>query len=80
MGRALCRFDLAVASIGCWESDVAETDVVFRVEQSGWSWLFTGIRPALLSQPLQTAGLQLGSIEPNPNPTPICARCRYGPY
>lgn len=39
MGRALCRFGLDVASIGWWESDVVETDVVFRVEQSGWSWL-----------------------------------------
>lgn len=52
MGRALCRLGLEVASIGWWESDVVETDVVFRAEQSVWLELVvTGVRPALLSQP-----------------------------
>lgn len=35
--------------------------------QSGWVLLVAGVRPARLSQTMQTAGLQLGPIDPNPN-------------
>lgn len=35
--------------------------------QSGWVLLVAGVRPARLSQTMQTTGLQLGSIDPNPN-------------
>ena len=68
---------IVLARSGWWfnwllESDVADTDVVARVVKQSVR-LEVLVRPARLSQRLQTAGLQLGSIDPNP----ICADCRY---